>query len=251
MSFPWVGDSETSIFADYEEESGSSGTTDGSTGGGGGGGGCYYDWVCTNWFPSQCPIEGVQERVCANRGTCTATTGMPNETRACEFTGLTEPLFDIFVTISEDKKNVCSGESIEAEITLKNFGKTEQLDGFMAYWILNENNKLISELKDTRSIEKELVYDISLALPNMENGTYRFYSEILYDGNKTALAADTFFVEECGSFSKSFSGFIEGHWYLGVGAISVIILIILIWFITKRIHEKRLERIKLMGRGRY
>ena len=66
---------------------------------GGGGGGCSYNWTCTNWFPDECPADGIQERLCVNYGTCTGTSGMPEQTRECTYVH-GEPLFDIFLTIS-------------------------------------------------------------------------------------------------------------------------------------------------------
>ena len=36
---------------------------------------------------------------------------------------------------------------------LKNYGKIELLDAYMTYWIINENNTLIVELKDTRAVK--------------------------------------------------------------------------------------------------
>ena len=68
--------------------------------GGGGTPSCTYDWQCTNWFPAECPESGIQERICANKGTCTGTLGMPNQTRICIYEGPTEPLFDIFLILN-------------------------------------------------------------------------------------------------------------------------------------------------------
>ena len=172
--------------------------------GGGRGGGCTYDWQCTNWFPSICPESGIQERICMNKGTCTGTKGMPNQTQTCKYLGPAEPLFDIYLTLSDKYKEVCSGDKIKANIKLENYAKVELLDAFMTYWIIDENNKLIAEYKDTRAVEKETSFNIELKIPDSTaEGTYRLYAEITYSGNKTAVTGESFEVlseEECAFF---------------------------------------------------
>ena len=160
---------------------------------GGGGGGCTYDWVCTNWFPAECPESETQERICANKGTCTGTTGMPNQIQTCTYKGPTEPIFDIFLTLSDKDKEACAGEKIDVNIRLENYGKLELLDAFMTYWILDKNNTLITELKDTRSVKDEVNFDIAIKIPiSAEQGAYRLYAQIDYDKNKTAVAGESF-----------------------------------------------------------
>ena len=68
---------------------------------GNGGGGCTYDWVCSDWYPEPCPQNGIQSRVCVNKGTCSGTLGIPSQTRNCTpaILGPAEPLFDIFAKI--------------------------------------------------------------------------------------------------------------------------------------------------------
>ncbi len=154
---------------------------------------CDYDWKCTSWFPMACPIDGIQERMCVNYGTCTGTLGMPDLTRVCYYEGPFEPLFDIFLTISSEYKEVAPGDYVRADVKLENFGKLELLDAFMTYWILDQNNKLIVEAKDSRSVTDELVYGIELLVPvDTIQGTYKLYAQINYDDNKTALAGESF-----------------------------------------------------------
>lgn len=81
--------------------------------GGGAGAGCTYNWNCTNWFPEECPISGIQERVCANKGTCSGTAGMPDQTRTCIYEHK-EPLFDVFLTIPPQYEKICAGNKIKA-----------------------------------------------------------------------------------------------------------------------------------------
>jgi len=199
---------------------------------GGGGSSCSYDWECTNWFPSICPESGIQERVCANKGDCTGTVGMPNQTQTCEYLGPSEPLFDIYLSLLDKNKELCSGDKIKANVKLENYGKVELLDAFMTYWILDENNSLIAEMKDTRAVEGETSFNVELGIPGgTPEGTYRIYAEITYSGDKTALAGETFEVlssEDCALFSR-----INFNWmYLIYGVVGILIVFGLIKLIS-------------------
>jgi hypothetical protein len=156
------------------------------------GGGCTYDWNCTNWFPSECPVSEKQERLCVNRGTCSGLEHVPDQIRTCVYEHK-EPLFDIFLKILDNNKKICAGKKIEAEVKLQNYGREELLDAFMTYWVIDENNTLISELKDTRNVVNNLDFNIALSIPeSVSDGTYRLYAEITYLGNKTAVAGESF-----------------------------------------------------------
>jgi len=221
-----------------------------SPGGSGGGGSsaCTYDWQCTEWFPSICPESEIQERICVNKGDCTGTKGIPNQTRTCDYLGPSEPLFDIYLSLGDKYKELCSGEKIKANVKLENYAKVELLDAFMTYWIIDENNKLITEYKDTRAVEKETSFNIELKLPNSASkGKYRLYAEITYSGNKTAVAGETFEIlseEECKSFIlKSF------NWiylvYIVAGIVAILIVLILIRFFKRfRITRRRARKPK-------
>jgi len=171
-----------------------------------GGGSCTYNWQCTEWFPSTCPESGIQERICVNRGTCSGKTGMPNQTRTCEYLGPSEPLFDIYLTLEDEYKEICPGDKIRANVKLENYARVELLDAFMTYWIVDENNKLIAELKDTRAVEKESSFNIALKIPSSTpSGTYRIYAQITYSGNKTAVTGESFVIlskEDCNLFPQ-------------------------------------------------
>ncbi len=220
-------------------------TDDGGEGeGSSGGGGCNYNWSCTNWFPSECLESKTQERICANKGTCTGTTGMPKQTQICEYTGLTEPLFDIFLTLSDKDKEVCAGEKIDVNIRLENYGKLELLDAFMTYWILDKNNTLITELKDTRSVKDEIDFDIAMKVPlSVEQGSYRLYAQIDYDKNKTAVAGESFEIVE-GEQCKIYFSFTRQILFI-VGAGIFLAVIFLIFYLKKKSKEKS----KIKGKG--
>lgn len=199
-----------------EEEGGGSSST-----------GCTYDWDCTNWFPTECPIEGYQERICVNRGTCTGTVGMPALNKTCVYEHK-EPLFDIFVKIPDRYKKICPSEKVKADIELQNYGKEELLDAFMTYWIIDGNNTLVAELKDTRSVIQTLDFDISMSIPeNSAEGTYRLYAQINYGENKTALAGESFEVtEECGFRFGNYIPEIIFGFIIAIISISILIVLI-------------------------
>jgi len=224
-----------------------------SSNSGEGGSGCSYDWECTAWVPSICQESKIQERICVNRGDCTGTIGMPNQTQTCEYLGPTEPLFDIYLTLPDNSKAVCAGNKIKANIKLENYAKVELLDAFMKYWVIDKDNTLIAELKDTRAVEKETNFDIELKIPeSTTQGTYRLYSEIIYNGNKTAITGESFEVlsqEDCAlklpqPISKNFNFMYLV--YLGIGIIGILLILVLIkLFRTKfRIIKKKHEKSK-------
>jgi len=206
-----------------------------SGGGGGGGTTCDYNWQCTDWFPSECPASGFQERICINKGSCNGIQGIPQQTQTCEHIP-TEPLFDIFLTLPN--KEICSGEEVTAKIKLENYGKIELLDAFMTYWIIDENSKLIVELKDTRAVKDGKEFEVGLIIPkSIPNGTYRLYSKINYDGNKTALAGESF--EIVSSDNCELASQLTSYWKYGAYVIGGIVMIIAILFILIRTFKKK------------
>ena len=205
-----------------------------SSSGGGGGSSCSYDWQCTSWFPSECPVLGIQERICMNKGTCTGTSGIPNQNQTCIYEHK-EPLFDIFLTLQDNYREICSGEIIKASIKLENYGKIELLDAFMTYWIIDENNSLIIELKDTRAVTNKKDFEIELKIPELTaEGTYKIYAQINYDKNKTAVAGESFEIlsdKNCRVLSTF-------NWmylmYFGIGIIIILLVLILIKLFKSR-----------------
>ncbi len=163
--------------------------------GGGGSLTCTYDWSCTEWYPSICPENGIQERLCVNKGSCTGILGIPSQNRTCIFEGPTEPLFDLFVKIPLTSKIIPKNTDIEINIELINVGKLDQLDVIFKYTVINENNTLITELQETRAIKEKDKFRISLDLPDdLEPGTYKVFVQITYDDGKLAVAEDTFII---------------------------------------------------------
>jgi len=215
--------------------------------GGGSSGGttsCEYDWVCTNWFPEECPESEVQERICVNKGTCTGILEMPNQTQTCTYEGPTEPLFDIFLTIPQTYTKICAGKNIKVYIQLENYGKIELLDAFMTYWILNENNTLIAEIKDTRAVKDKLNFEAEIKIPTqISPGIYRVYSEITYSGNKTAIAGESFEVIEGISCTlEDNTPLYALILFIGFALSSFVILVI------KKIKKKKSEKKEILSK---
>jgi len=210
----------------------------GSSGGGGGGAtsSCTYNWKCTSWSPDECPVNGVQERVCINKGTCRGTDEMPDLKQACTYEH-GEPLFDIFLNLPAEDKEICSGEKIGANVKLENYGKIELLDAYMTYWIIDENNSLIAESKDTRAVTNEKKFEIELKIPKpTREGNYRIYAQINYDENKTAVAGETFEVlskEKCKELPRNIS-YLKYPFY----GLMVIIVVLVIFFLVKILKSK-------------
>ncbi len=204
---------------------------------GGGSSTCTYNWICSEWYPEPCPSEGIQKRVCVNKGTCTGTFEMPSTNRTCtpKIVLPAEPLFDIFAKIPLTKKWISPEESIKANIELINLGNTTILDVFFRYWIIDENNTLISELQETRAISERDKFQIEIVLPsNIKIGFYKFYAQITYDENKTAMAQDSFEVVE-----NKIEKFI---WPISL--ILIIILLIIFIIIIKSRRNKKKYKIK-------
>lgn len=204
-----------------------------------GGGGCTYDWVCSEWYPEPCPSDGIQKRICVNKGTCTGIGGMPNLTRNCTPTIPVGPLFDVFAKIPLTKKWVSPGDTLEVNIQLVNLGDITPLDVFFKYWIVDENNTLIAEMQETRAISEGDKFKIAMALsPNLKLGKYKFYAEINYDVDKVAIAQDSFEIVQ----SKM-------GMYIWIGllvSVSVLVIIDLVLLIFKLIRGGKYRKFKKM-----
>ena len=196
--------------------------------GGNGAAACTYDWVCSDWYPEPCPSNGIQNRVCVNKGTCTGTVGMPNQTRTC-IPGIispADPLFDIFAKIPVIYKWINPGDPVETNIRLINLGNITTIDVFFKYWIIDENNTLITELQETRAISEGDTFSVRLDLPpQIRLGKYKFYVQINYDLDKVAIAEDFFEVvqNKIGKFILMFLSLI----------LSFLIILVLVLLISK------------------
>ncbi len=174
----------------------------GSPGGGGGGGGavaCTYDWVCSEWYPEPCPLDGIQKRVCVNRGTCTGAEKMPVTNRTCipQIIPPSEPLFDLFVKVPVKYKWILQGQVVGFDTELINVGNATTIDVFFKYQIADENGRLIAETQETRAIGEKDKFRTRILLPeNLEEGIYKVYVQINYDSGRIAIAGDSFGIVE-------------------------------------------------------
>jgi len=202
---------------------------------------CTYDWVCSEWYPEPCPANGIQKRVCVNKGTCTGTAGMPKLNRTCvsEIISPAEPLFDMHAKIPLEKKWIIPGESLKVNIELINLGNTTPLDVSFKYWIVNENNTLIAEMQETRAISEQSKFQIEILLsPEIKLGLYKFYAQITYDLDKVAVAEDSFEIVK--SKIEKFALMIS---LILITLLTIILLIFLIIKWRKKKHKKK-KRIK-------
>lgn len=204
---------------------------------------CTYDWVCSEWYPEPCPSEGIQKRVCVNRGTCTGTVGMPSLIRTCtpEFIPPSEPLFDIFLKIPFGKKWISRGDTIEAQIELINVGNITTIDVFFKYWIVDENNRLIFERQETRAIGERERFSVWFPISeDIKPGIYKIYVHITYD-SKVALAGDSFEVFE--------SRFLITRRIVFLSLIVLSVLSGLIIIIIKILRRRKERKRKVKQRG--
>ncbi|VVB83423.1 Uncharacterised protein [uncultured archaeon] len=162
---------------------------------GGGGGSCNYDWVCSGWYPNPCPSEGIQHRICVNKGSCSGTKEMSitNQTCISQIILPSEPLFDIFVNVPVQYKWITPKETFGFDVKLINKGNLTAIDVNLKYWITDKDNKLISEQQETKAISKEDEFRVRTTLPeSLEAGIYKIYVQANYSSNKVALANDSF-----------------------------------------------------------
>ena len=190
-----------------------------------GGGGCTYDWICTEWYPEPCPQNGIQKRLCVNKGTCSGTTNIPESGRDCVYVEPIGPLFYFFSNIPMSHKVIAAGSTLKAELELINVGDIETLDVFFKYWIVNENNSLLAEMQETRAVTQGKRFAAYISMPkSAPPGTYRLFIQITYDDGKVAVAEDSFEV-------------VSRRLYIlyALGALLlIIILIILILYLKKK-----------------
>ncbi|RLG12699.1 hypothetical protein DRN69_06480 [Candidatus Pacearchaeota archaeon] len=194
---------------------------------------CTYDWVCSEWYPEPCPPEGIQRRICVNRGSCEGIKGMPSTIRTCtpEFIAPSEPLFDIFLKIPIGQKWILKGDTLEAQIELINVGNITTIDVIFKYWIVDENNRLILEKQETRAIGEREKFSVWFPLSdNLKPGVYKIYVHITYDDGKVAIAGDSFEI-----FENTLS-IIKRILFLFVIPLLIIIGLVIIFF---KIFKKR------------
>ncbi|MBA7708025.1 hypothetical protein ES703_116912 [subsurface metagenome] len=113
-----------------------------------------------------------------------------------------------------------------------NLGDTTTIDVFFKYWIIDENNTLITELQETRAISERDEFRVRLNLPpKIKIGKYKFYVQITYDVDKVAIAGDSF-----GIVKTKIGKYL---WIIILGLIIFLVISILILLIFKLKKFKR------------
>jgi len=202
---------------------------------GGGGSKCIYDsnfdWNCSEW--SEC-IEEIQTRKCKDVNNCGTTYGKPTEIRNCSLE-IPEQLLDIKFELEENI--IFSSGELVALISFESFG-AEPTPVNLTYIILDKQGNEVYKEHDYIIVGVEEILIKSFKGLELDDGKYILILKTLYGDN----IRDEFRQEfETSKKRKGITGRVveffaeEGKWY-GVGAISVLI-IILIWWMTKRIKK--------------
>jgi len=168
--------------------------TTGIFGTGGGGSSCSYNWICSEWYPSPCPSDGIQKRVCVNKGTCRGELTIPSLQQKCtpgEFLS-SEPLFDVFVNIFPEYKWIIHQNETRFNVELINKGNDTTIDISIQYWITHKDGRFIAEKQETRAIGKNDKFQVTIPFEESELGTYQIYVQITYGDNRIAIAKDSF-----------------------------------------------------------
>ncbi len=219
----------------------SSGITGGASSGGGTA--CDYEWVCSEWYPEPCPSDGIQKRVCVNRGTCSGTSGMPSLNQTCipVIISPAEPLFDIFVNVPFQYKWILKGDNVAFNVKLINVGNKTTIDVSFQYLVTDKNNKLITEKKETRAIGEKEEFNVELILPeDLSEDIYKIYVQINYGANQTAAAGDSFEVvkSELIILLKSIISFP----YILITLTLLVAIILMIIFIIHKLFRNKINK---------
>jgi hypothetical protein len=109
--------------------------------------------------------------------------------------------------------------------------------------VIDENNRLIAEKKETRAIGEKDEFGINLPLPDsLGEGLYRVYVQIDYDTNKTATAGDSFEVVK-DSYTLLLRRVVSFLPVLSIPIIFILVLLKLIIGIFKKRKKERKEHL--------
>ena len=148
---------------------------------------CNYIWECSSW--SICSSEGLQTRICTNKGTCKGTVGKPIEQRNCS-----EVSFNVKLRLNQ--LNLTENETLEFNITITQKKPQEEINVQVNYLVLDaDENEIFNEItnysvKDTMTY-KEILNDLKLV-----PGEYTLKIYTIYNGEKKAEDEQRFIVRE-------------------------------------------------------
>lgn len=155
----------------------------GSSGGGSSGrvNQCTYVWDCTPW--SVC-VDGLQNRLCTNTGTCSGVQGKPAEQVQCS-----ESLFDVSINLDN---LVLNDKIISFDVSLTELLNSDEIGVHVKYSIIDSNNNEIFSQIETRAVNDELTYTKSLDVLNLVDGNYKLRVDVLYGNLQRAFAEQSF-----------------------------------------------------------
>jgi len=101
-------------------------------------------------------------------------------------------LFDVFLKIPEEYKQVKKGNMVLGDITILNMGDLMPVDVFVYYALKDFEGKILHNEQETLAISERLGYSKYLVVPqDAVEGTYIYYVKVDY-GNSSAISSDTF-----------------------------------------------------------
>ena len=154
---------------------------------------CEYIWDCSPW--SLCK-DGKQKRECKNIGSCSGTKAKPSEELSCS-----EALFDIAVKLNSLDSN-WRDRIIFGIDMIENKGNDE-IDVYVKYSIINENNTEIFSQIETKAVQSNLSYKKEIDGLNLSMGKYILRVDILYGYLQRAFAEQKFEINGAEKENKS------------------------------------------------
>jgi len=152
------------------------------------------------------------------------------------------------VNVPLQSKWVLKGSNIEFNIKLTG---EAGMDILFEYLIIDENNKLISQQKETKTIEEREEFKINFNLPeDLDFGIYRIFVQITYNPDKIISAKDSFEVVKDDSVIMSR----KIIYFLPALSIAIILFLVLLRLLMrkrrykperkKRVREIRIVKLK-------
>ncbi len=102
-------------------------------------------------------------------------------------------LFDIIVTVNPSTKTVLAGNTVIADISLFNLVGSGKFDVIVRYGIIDYNDKLLIEKRQTVAVETRAGIIGTMDVPrDSKPGTYSFFAATEINGADIGLGSDTF-----------------------------------------------------------
>jgi hypothetical protein len=180
---------------------------------------CQESWFCEDW--NECNNDIVTRR-CYDLSQCGTMNNKPQEQSSCEVKN-----YNLDLEIPKEYKVLTNDESLFLKAKIKTPSSNE-LDFEIKYSIRDEKNTLISEDKDTITLEKDTIINKWLKTPEQQ-GKYNVYVELTSKDNQVNLQKQEAF-DIVPNKTISNNKIIQSPIFLtiiGIAAISFIILILI------------------------